>query len=233
MSQWPVIGVLLLGVAGLMTYCVLHDGAKIQNDIQARTLQTLKEANIAIPPGGVSVDGRDVTLTGVRNTPLVSDSTRNLVAAVWGVRDPVHLAVSDPPPPPPPPPMPPEALKVEADLTKFLEGKTIRFEVASDVIHAEGRLVLDQVVRILAAAPAVAVDITGHTSNDGDLSFNLDLSRRRALAVKQYLVAKGIKAERLTAEGFGSAKPILPNDTPENRAKNRRIEFHASSRIPG
>ena len=85
----------------------------------------------------------------------------------------------------------------------------------------------------MATAPGVAVDITGHTDNDGDAPFNLDLSKRRAAAVKQYLASKGIAAQRMETEGFGGAKPVVPNDTPEHKARNRRIEFHAVSRIPG
>ena len=233
MNRWPVIGVLLAGLAALLVFWVPRQAQAIELDITERTAETLMRANVAAPPGALSVTGRDVTLTGVRGSAIVSDATRELVAKVSGVRDPVHMIVTDPPPPPPPPPLPPEAQKVDAELSKFLEGKTIRFEVASEAIHPEGKLVVDQVFRILAAAPAVSIDITGHTDTDGDLTFNLDLSKRRAASVKQYLIAKGIKAERMTAEGFGSSKPIMPNDTPENRAKNRRIEIHANSRIPG
>jgi outer membrane protein OmpA-like peptidoglycan-associated protein len=204
----------------------------IEHDIAARTTQALTRASIPIPEGAVKVDGRDVTLTGVRGSAIVSDQTRAMVQGLAGVREPVHLVVTEPPPPPPPPPLSVEGRKLETDLTQFLAGKTIRFDASSDVILPDGKAVLDQIVRILAAAPAVAVDITGHTDFEGDPNFNLNLSKRRAEAVKLYLVSKGIKAERLEAEGFGGTKPIAPNDTPENKARNRRIEFHASGRVP-
>ena len=233
MSQWPLIGLILAGLAGLAFWCVPHDAHMIQHDITARSTQKLADSSVAIPDGGLKVDGRDVTLTGVRGSAIVSDATVAMVQALPGVRNPVHVVITEPPAAPAPPPLPVEAQKLEVDLGKFLEGKTIRFDTNSAAIHPEGVAVLDQVFRILATAPTVAVDITGHTDTDGDAKDNLDLSKRRAAAVKQFLVSRGIKAERLETEGFGSTKPVAPNDTPENKARNRRIEFHANARIPG
>jgi OmpA-OmpF porin, OOP family len=231
--SWPMLGGALLALVGFAFYCVPRDAQQIQQDITARSTQALSGANVAIPAGGLTVDGRDVTLKGPRGSAIVSDQTRDTVAKLWGVREPVHVIITEPEPAPAPPPLPVEAKKLEVDLTQFLEGKNIRFDVNSDTIHPDGKVVLDQVFRILATAPAVAVDITGHTDSDGDAKSNLDLSKRRAAAVKQYLVSRGIKAERLETEGFGSTKPVAPNDTPANKARNRRIEFHANSRIPG
>jgi OOP family OmpA-OmpF porin len=67
--------------------------------------------------------------------------------------------------------------------------------------------------------------LSGHTDNVGNEDFNLKLSTKRAEAVKNYLINKGIAAERITAKGFGESMPIAPNDTEENRAINRRVEF--------
>lgn len=232
MSQWPFMGALLFALAGLFIYCIPHDAKHIEQDLLTRSTQTLRDTGVEIPVGGVGIDGRDITLMGVRGSAIVSDQTRDLVAKTWGVRT-VAVKVIEPPPAAPKLELKPEAKKLEVDLTQFLEGKTIRFDVNSDVIHWEGKAVLDQMFRILASAPAVAVDITGHTDSDGDPVYNLDLSKRRAAAVKRYMVAKGIAATRLETEGFGSTKPIAPNDLPINKAKNRRIEFHANGRIPG
>jgi outer membrane protein OmpA-like peptidoglycan-associated protein len=69
------------------------------------------------------------------------------------------------------------------------------------------------------------VIIEGHTDNVGSRAYNTDLSKRRAKAVETYLVSKGIAAKRLRSDGFGFDKPVAPNDTPLNRAKNRRTEF--------
>jgi outer membrane protein OmpA-like peptidoglycan-associated protein len=69
------------------------------------------------------------------------------------------------------------------------------------------------------------VEIHGYTDNTGTAARNLKLSQERAEAVRQWFIAKGIAAERLVSKGFGAENPIVPNDTAENRARNRRIEF--------
>jgi outer membrane protein OmpA-like peptidoglycan-associated protein len=67
--------------------------------------------------------------------------------------------------------------------------------------------------------------IEGHASSDGDDKHNMELSDKRAKAVREALVAKGVKAEVLEAKGFGETKPIASNDTDEGKEKNRRVEF--------
>jgi outer membrane protein OmpA-like peptidoglycan-associated protein len=67
--------------------------------------------------------------------------------------------------------------------------------------------------------------IEGHTDNKGSDSYNIDLSHRRAASVMRFLLEKGIDTNRLTSEGFGFRCPIVPNDTPDNRAQNRRVDF--------
>jgi len=78
--------------------------------------------------------------------------------------------------------------------------------------------------------PDVKLKILGHTDSKGDRAHNLDLSQRRALAVKKYLVDHGIDDARLTTDGFGPDKPIDSNDTKAGRANNRRIEFELVQR---
>lgn len=84
---------------------------------------------------------------------------------------------------------------------------------------------LDKVVRFLSENPTIRIEISGHTDNAGTAAYNLQLSQKRAQAVGTYLVAHGIAATRLTQKGYGAEKPLAPNDTEENRQKNRRIEF--------
>jgi outer membrane protein OmpA-like peptidoglycan-associated protein len=78
---------------------------------------------------------------------------------------------------------------------------------------------------LLKAFPGVIVRIDGHTDSSGDPVANRRLSLERANAVKDVLVKAGVPADRIRTEGCGSEKPIAPNDTEENRAKNRRIEL--------
>jgi outer membrane protein OmpA-like peptidoglycan-associated protein len=78
---------------------------------------------------------------------------------------------------------------------------------------------------ILARNPTVAAVIEGHTDSRGTAAYNQDLSERRALAARDFIVALGVAPERLAASGFGESAPIATNATEEGRAQNRRIEF--------
>jgi outer membrane protein OmpA-like peptidoglycan-associated protein len=78
---------------------------------------------------------------------------------------------------------------------------------------------------LLNGFPNVAVRIDGHTEKTIDQAADQRISLERANAVKALIVKAGIPADRIGAEGFGSEKPIAPNDSEENRAKNRRIEL--------
>jgi outer membrane protein OmpA-like peptidoglycan-associated protein len=114
---------------------------------------------------------------------------------------------------------------------KFLnEGKWmthgILFDVASDKIKPESAGALKEIADILKESGAVKVKIIGHTDSDGDEAKNLDLSRRRAAAVREALAKSfGIDAGRMQTDGFGESKPIRENTTKEGKAQNRRVEF--------
>ncbi|GAB6192280.1 OmpA family protein [Desulfocastanea catecholica] len=100
------------------------------------------------------------------------------------------------------------------------------FDFDKAVIKKDYYPVLDETKVIFDAYPEMTVQIDGHTDSVGTDAYNQKLSERRANAVMKYLVNEvGISADRLTAVGHGEAKPAYPNDTPENRAKNRRVEF--------
>ena len=73
--------------------------------------------------------------------------------------------------------------------------------------------------------PTIKIEIAGHTDNKGDKKYNQTLSQKRAETVVNYIVKKGIAITRLTAKGYGDTTPIAPNDTEENKAKNRRTEL--------
>ncbi len=87
------------------------------------------------------------------------------------------------------------------------------------------RSVLDDVVNVLRHNPGIKLEIQGYTDNRGSISHNMKLSLERAEAVRQYLISRGISPERLSAKGFGCSRPVASNDTPDGRAKNRRVEL--------
>jgi OOP family OmpA-OmpF porin len=84
---------------------------------------------------------------------------------------------------------------------------------------------LDLVADVLIKNPDVKGEVQGHTDNVGSAEYNQNLSERRAASVKEYLVSKGIAAERLEVKGYGLTMPIASNDTKEGRAKNRRVQL--------
>lgn len=101
----------------------------------------------------------------------------------------------------------------------------INFASGSDTLTASAEEVLDNVAVTLQQYPNVRVSIEAHTDNQGDANANLQLSKRRAIAVARYLVNKGIRGGRLQPRAFGESRPIASNATPGERAQNRRVEF--------
>ena len=84
---------------------------------------------------------------------------------------------------------------------------------------------LDSVVSFMYSKPALEIIISGHTDNTGTEKHNLQLSEHRARAVAEYLLDKGIDPNRIQHTGYGSAKPVMNNDTATGRLKNRRVEM--------
>jgi OmpA-OmpF porin, OOP family len=110
------------------------------------------------------------------------------------------------------------------------EGKIVSygiyFDINSDKVKAESYGTLKEIAQVLTENPAVRIKIVGHTDGDGDAAKNLDLSKRRAASVKSELSKTfSIDAGRIETDGKGKTEPIAPNDTPANKAQNRRVEF--------
>ncbi|MFV0179686.1 OmpA family protein [Empedobacter falsenii] len=112
------------------------------------------------------------------------------------------------------------------DLTK--NGKSIlyiNFDVDQAKITQEGDEIVTEIANALKKDNALKISIEGHTDNSGDAKHNKKLSNDRANAVMQKLIALGIDKTRLSAIGYGAEKPLVANDTEENKAKNRRVEL--------
>lgn len=99
------------------------------------------------------------------------------------------------------------------------------FEQSSSQIKPQSFPQLDKLVNTMKLNPKVKLEIVGYTDNNGDPRLNLALSHFRATVVSNYLFNKGVAANRIKAIGKGQEEPIAPNDTEENRTKNRRVEF--------
>ncbi len=111
------------------------------------------------------------------------------------------------------------------NIGKSLVLKNIFFETGSSKLLKESFAELNTLIVLLMENPGLRVEIGGHTDNVGNAEYNMTLSQQRADAVKNYLVEKGIAANRLVSKGYGFSNPIADNDTEQNRAKNRRTEI--------
>ena len=133
-------------------------------------------------------------------------------------------------PVPVPEPVKPPVVKPVDDFSDLTVGKKfalegVFFETAKATILPASATILDRAYEALTDNPEVKVVITGHTDSVGSDSSNQILSNKRADSVKNWLVAKGINANRIRTVGKGEAEPRATNDTAEGRALNRRIEF--------
>lgn len=107
--------------------------------------------------------------------------------------------------------------------------KNIFFDFNQFDLRPESQVELDKVVQLMRDNPTLRIQINGHTDNIGKAAENLKLSENRAQEVVNYLIQKGIQPDRLAFKGFGATVPVAPNDTEENRAKNRRTELKVIS----
>ncbi len=180
------------------------------------------------------IDGRQLIVPDRTLNGATSDyeTTVGLTYRFGGAPPPVVVAAVEPPPPPPepepeppppppappPPPPPPPPVVIE-------ELAGIGFEHDSATIDHKSEPILEHAYELLHAHAQLSVEISGHTSSEGDPERNRVLSLARAEAVKTWLVDHGIAASRIMSVGHGSDDPIADNTTDEGRRKNRRIEF--------
>jgi OOP family OmpA-OmpF porin len=123
------------------------------------------------------------------------------------------------------PAAPPAAAAIPMTQGQSLVLEGVNFETNSAKLKPESSQVLNRVVESLKANPSVRVEVAGYTDSAGKQAYNVDLSKRRAASVRDYLVSKGIAGSRLDPKGYGPAHPVADNTTAEGRAKNRRVEL--------
>ncbi|NTV94101.1 MAG: TolC family outer membrane protein [Thiobacillus sp.] len=129
----------------------------------------------------------------------------------------------------------PKGVKVDKDGCPFKEiivMKGVHFEYNSAKLRKDSFPVLDQAAAKMQENPEIEVEIAGHTDYNNTYAYNQRLSEARAKAVMDYIVSKGIAANRLYAMGFGETQPIADNTTEEGQAVNRRVEFRVRGQAP-
>ena len=164
--------------------------------------------------GQLKITGNVVELTG----EVTSENDRQLVAAqlasglnpTYTIRN--HLTVAS-------------TGAEQSEIDAALANKIIEFGNGSAELTPNGRAVLEELYPVLQKFGQRNFLVTGHTDSVGSRASNMNLSKARAENVKQFFVQKGLDASRFTAQGLGPDRPVAPNDTPANKARNRRIEF--------
>lgn len=104
--------------------------------------------------------------------------------------------------------------------------RAVQFDLGRATLRQESFSILDKVAKIMKKYPDYNLTIAGHTDNSGSAPFNMDLSERRAKICYEYLISIDVPASRLSYVGFGSTKPVAPNDNDTGRYLNRRVEFN-------
>lgn len=172
-----------------------------------------------ITAGALAVDGNNVSVRGeVTNEALrqqlVSDFATRL-NPTWVIKNGLRVGAGE-----------------QQLLDKALADRIIEFESGSTKLTARGAQILDEMAAVMQKLGNQSIQILGHTDSSGHPEANLILSQSRADAVRRYLVARNVVAERLSASGMGANEPVASNATPEGRARNRRIEFRIVSTAP-
>jgi len=114
---------------------------------------------------------------------------------------------------------------VTVDTSQIRISQQIHFEFDKAIIRPESFPILDTVSQVLRDFGTITIEIGGHTDSRGNDDYNMRLSDARAAAVREYLVNKGIAANRMTSRGYGETRPIESNASRRGRAANRRVEF--------
>lgn len=172
--------------------------------------------------GSVIIDGRSIVLSGRVGTEQAKAALLRKVApvAAAGLELEDHILAAVPASTARPP-----RGSLQTRINGVLSRGKIEFESNKSTLTPAGRATLDQLVVVLRETDPVAIEIEGHTDGYGTPEYNLELSRRRAEAVRNYFTKQGL-THRFTAVGYGATKPRTGDQTRAGLQRNRRIELH-------
>ncbi len=177
----------------------------------------------------LTVNGDTVTLAGTAASADQKNSIDQEATHTWSNLNVVDRLVVNAPPPPPgaPPPPPPPANPCDnlQAAINAVTGGPVTFAADGVSLTPADDQMLSQVADKLKACPNAHSTINGYTDNTGTEGINIPLSSQRANMVADFLVAHGVARDHLVVHGLGSINPVASNDTPDGRAKNRRVEI--------
>src|SRR5579864_3908474 len=249
---WPFAWRGLLPLGGLALVALFALGPFARGTIETGVKSEIQAQLAAAGFGWASlrISGQDVTLSGEEPSAGAGERAvalaRTATCPTWSGRRACAVRVAGEFTPPPP--MSGEAAEAPAasaaataagtalspaqacedSFAALLSGEQIQFASGSAAIDGRSAPLLDKLARAVRACPG-AVRVEGYTDTVGRGRINRALSDRRAAAVRDALIARGVPAERLKAHGYGARRAIADNATEAGRAKNRRIEFHVLS----
>ncbi len=168
-----------------------------------------------ISRGQLKIDGTAINLSGEVNNEVQRQQIASNMAAnlnpTYTIKNGLRVSASE-----------------QGLLDHTLANRTIEFESGKATLTPSGKKILDEMTSALLQLKERKVEVIGHTDNSGLRSRNLSLSQARADAVKEYLIEKGLNPDQIRTSGQGPDRPLVANDTPEQRSRNRRIEFRVS-----
>jgi peptidoglycan-binding protein ArfA len=208
------------------------DNLRINPDITSLDFSnaaTIFKAAASVPDFSLAVKGDTITLIGTTSSGGQQDAIEQAADAAWpnlnivdtmGIGGPVTASA----PPGPVPALGPGSAcaHLRSDVKAL---GPITFASDGSMLTPSAEQTLNQVAERLKACPSAQVTINGYTDNTGNDAINNPLSTNRAHAVADYLIARGVTRDHLTANGLGSADPVADNGSPDGQAKNRRVEI--------
>lgn len=167
--------------------------------------------------GSIIIDGRSIVLSGRVETDRAKATVLRDIAplAQTGLELEDHILAA---------PIPAPSPSLQKKLNEILSHASIEFESNSTTMTPRGRATVDQLIMLLRRTPHTAIEIGGHTDKYGEPDYNLQLSRRRAEAVRQYCISHGL-TNQFTAVGYGASRPLSAAQTRAGFQHNRRIEL--------
>lgn len=171
--------------------------------------------------GSIIIDGRSLVLSGRAKNPAAKTALLRTItpatAAGLAVEDHVLATLSSTP----------AASKspLQININKILARASIEFDSNSATITSQGEATLDKLLIVLRQSPKLPIEIGGHTDSYGEPDYNLQLSQRRADAVRRYFIQHGV-TNPLTAVGYGATHPLSKETHRQGLQRNRRIELH-------
>jgi peptidoglycan-binding protein ArfA len=208
------------------------DDVRINRDITALDFSnaaSVFKAAESVPDFGLAVKGDTITLIGTTGSGGQQDAVEQAADAAWpnlNIVDTMGIGglVTSSAPPGPVPALGPGngCAHLRSDVKAL---GPITFATDATALSPAAKQTLDQVADKLKACPGASVTINGYTDNTGNDAINNPLSATRADAVTDYLIARGVTGDRLTAKGRGAADPVADNASPDGQAQNRRVEI--------